>query len=212
MVPVGWLMFTLFTSERLCSEVADTNTHFFSDRCSCCVSRGSWKSLSLLFSFLLLPSLYLGSFPLATLPASVCRSPLFKSDRTVTVASGRRGSRILAIFIFHQENGNQTAVEKKTLITVVFLCGSKLWLEGLWISYQVFKRAKKARRHACHASPPTLIWAGLISASDSGGSLPDAKRCSEEEPISTQRADAHRATIWQCLHLLRATHEKSCPA
>lgn len=58
MVHFGCLMFTLFTSETLCSEVEDTNRHFHWSMLTLCVTR-ELAALSLLSTLSFPPSLYL---------------------------------------------------------------------------------------------------------------------------------------------------------
>lgn len=169
-----------------------------------------------MFAFLFLPSLYLIPKSLRVLPIShsacfpVCRSLLFKSDCGVTVARGPRGTDSW----LYPSSTWKPAIKWpwKKLITVEFLCGPKWRLEGLWISYQVFDRAKE--HEEMRTVSPRLICAWLISASGSSGRLRDAKCDSSERLINIECNywDSHWATIWQCLHLLRGMYPESNPA
>lgn len=89
----------------------------------------------------------------------------------------------------------ETSDEKdfgRKLIIVAFLCGSKWWLEGVWIPYQIFIRAKE------HEG--TRRGAQLIPGQVSPGR--------QAPPL--RGADKHR-TRRVCLHLLRAMSEDSAP-
>lgn len=152
-----------------CSEAADTNRHFLIDAPSP-ESQGSWKHslfsflLSAISSFLFFISAWIlqGFFPLATpcLLSSLQKSPL-KSHCKVTVAWSLGGLHHQRIHLAPEKQESNSFGRNAQLLV---LCGSKLQLKGLWISYQFYSllKTKKVRRDAYL----WLICAWLIPASD----------------------------------------------
>lgn len=179
-------MFTPFTSDTPQKQWTLTDTS--SDRCSFYVSQEDWRHFSssaLLPSSLSSPcSLFFpafslhGCFPLATLPAFQPAEVYFQIRLRRDYSLGALRDNIANHIHLPPGTPQWNGLGRK-LIILVFLCGSKWWLEGLWISYQVFSSAEN--HGEMHIMSSRLSWARLIPACNNRGSLPDAKRPSSVE-------------------------------